>query len=140
MWGVSRWTARFLLLVMLAPAFGPLAMACSAQPEAMQCARQPMSASMSAHAQPAMPCHHAMAHSKAAQPKSSETSFQAVNEGNCCLNHCCCGATTSEWAHPASNLLSVLRLLIEPARRSRNAEPQSADISGHDSARAPPRS
>ena len=141
MWGVFRWTARFLLLVMLAPAYTPLAMACSAQPLAMHCMRQPMSASMSAHAaHPAMPCHHAMAESKPSHSESSETSFQAVDEGNCCPNRCCCGATTSEWAHPASSLLSFLSLLIEPAHPAQSAILQSSDISGHDSARAPPRS
>ncbi len=150
MWGASRWTARFLLLVMLAPAFGPLAMAHCAQPQAMHCMRQSMSGhaasghAASAHAaQPAMPCHHAMARSEPPQPESSpvessETSFQPANNGNCCQNHCCCGATTSEWAQPASTLLSFLSLLIEPARPSPNAALQSSDISGHDSARAPP--
>jgi len=140
MWGASRWTARFLLLVMLASAFGPLAMACATQPEAMHCVRQSVSAQA---AQPAMPCHHAMAQSKPPQPESSrvessEASFQAVD--NCCQNHCCCGATTSEWAQPASNLLSFLSLLIEPARPPQSAALHSSDISGHDSARAPPRS
>ena len=75
---------------------------------------------------PAMPCHHAMAQSKPHRPesspvksspvKSSEASFQVSNDGNCCQSHCCCGATTSEWAQPASNLLSCLSLPIEPAR------------------------
>jgi hypothetical protein len=144
MWGVFRWTARFLLLVMLAPAYGPLAMACSAQPEAMHCTRQPLSTSMSvstsAHAaRPVMPCHQAMAQSKATRSESSETSFQATNDGNCCPNHCCCGATTSEWAHPASSLLSFLSILIEPAPPALSAILQSSNISGHDSARAPPR-
>jgi len=86
-----------------------------------------------------------MARSKAKQSESSqgesaEVSFQAAdNDDDCCKNHCCCGATTSQWAQPASSLLSVLSLLIEPARPSYKAELHSADISGHDSARAPPR-
>ena len=137
----SRWIARFLLLVMLTPAFGPLAMARAAQPGAMHCMRQPVSGHP---AQPAMQCHRAMAQSKAPQPESSpvessEASFQAV--ANCCLNHdCCCRAATLEWAHPAVNLLSFLSLLIEPARVSQNTILLSSDVSGHDSARAPPRS
>jgi hypothetical protein len=138
---VSRWIARFLLLVMLAPAFGPLAMAHAAQPGAMHCLRQPVSGHP---AQPTMQCHHAMAQSKSPQPESSpaessEASFQAV--ANCCLNHdCCCRAATLEWAHPAFSLLSFLSLLIEPARASQSTILLSSDISGHDSARAPPRS
>jgi len=140
-----------LLLVMLAPAFGPLAMARAAQPGAMHCMRQPVSGHP---AQPAMQCHHAMAQSIPPQPpsslgeaspveaspvKSSEASFQAV--ANCCLNHdCCCRAATLEWAHPAFRLLSFLSLLIEPARASHSTILFSSDITGHDSARAPPRS
>jgi len=142
----SRWIARFLLLVTLAPAFGPLAMARAAQPGAMHCMRQPVSGHP---AQPAMQCHHAMAQSKPPQPEasvgesspgeSSEASFQAV--ANCCLNHdCCCRAATLEWAHPAFRLLSFLSLLIEPARASHSTILFSSDITGHDSARAPPRS
>ena len=147
MWGVSRWTARVLLLVMLAPAFGPLAMAGSAQPASMHCMRQSLSLSLSssssssssAHATlPAMPCHHAMTESKGPQPESSETSLQA--DDKCCQNHCCCGATTSEWAQPASSLLSSFRLLIESSRPAQSVTLHSSDISGHDSARAPPRS
>jgi len=143
---VSRWIARLLLLVMLAPAFGPLAMARAIQPGAMHCMRQPVSGRP---AQPAMQCHHAMARSQALQPasspvesspvESSEASIQAV--ANCCLNHdCCCRAATLEWAQPASSLLSFLSLLIEPARASQSTILLSSDISGQDSARAPPRS
>ena len=147
----TRWIARFLLLVMLAPAFGPLAMARAAQPGAMHCMRQPVSGQP---AQPAIECHHAMAVSKPSPPpsspvesspgesspvESSEASFQAV--ANCCLNHdCCCRAATLEWAHPAFGLLSVLNILIEPAPASPSTILLSSDISGHDSARAPPRS
>jgi hypothetical protein len=136
MWGASRWTARFLLLVMLAPAFGPLALARAAQPEAMQCMRQSVSERSE---QPAMQCHHAMAQSKPPRPEPSEAAFQAAD--NCCENHDCCrGVTTSEWARPASSLFPCSNLLIEPARPSRSAVLQSSDISGDDSARAPPRS
>jgi len=141
-----RWTARFLVLVMLAPAFGPLAMARAAQSGAMHCMRQPVSGHP---AQPAMQCHHAMAESKPSRPESSpvesspvessEASFQAV--ANCCLNHdCCCRVATLEWAQPATSLLSFLSLLIEPARASQSVTLRSSDSSGHDSARAPPRS
>jgi hypothetical protein len=146
MWGVFRWTARFLLLVILAPA-SPLAMACAAQPGAMHCMRHPESV----HSRQPMPCHHSMAESNVAESNapqsessrvgsSSEASFQASNDDNCCQNHCCCCATTSEWARPAFNLLGFLSPLIEPASPSRSATLQSIDISGHDSARAPPRS
>ncbi len=141
MWGASSWTAGFLVLVMLVSSFGPLTMACAAPPGAMHCIRKAVSGPP---AQPVMPCHHAMAQSKpprseSSPVKSSEASFHASNDGNCCQNHCCCGATTSEWAQPASNLLSCLSLLNEPASPSRGATLYARDISRHDSARAPPR-
>jgi hypothetical protein len=145
MWGASRWTAGLLLLVVLAPVLGPLAMPCSALPQAQHCARQAMSAPA---AQTAMPCHHAMAQSnrpksepspvEASPFKSSESSFQAT-DNDCCQKHCCCGATTSEWAQPASSLISFVSILIEPARVSPSAVLLSSDIFGQDSARAPPR-
>ena len=135
----SHWTARFLVLVMLVSSFGPLTMACAAAPGAVHCMRKAVSGPP---AQPAMQCHHAMARSKphrseSSPVKSSEASFQATND--CCQNHCCCGATTSEWAQPASNLLSCLSLLSEPARPAQGAALYARDISGDDSARAPPR-
>ncbi|MGA7077595.1 MAG: hypothetical protein WBQ43_06470 [Terriglobales bacterium] len=116
---------------MLVPAFGPMAMPCAALPAAMHCMRQPVSA-------PAMQCHHGMAQASPSQSDPFAASIQAVN--TCCQNHCCCGATTSEWAQPASDLLSFFRLLVEPARPIRNALLRSTDVSGYDSARAPPRS
>ncbi|MGA9496520.1 MAG: hypothetical protein WBV41_11720 [Terriglobales bacterium] len=116
---------------MLVPAFGPVAMPCAAQPQGAHCVRK----AMSSHA--AMPCHHAMAPLN--EGELLQASFEAANPGNCCQSHCCCGATTSEWAQPVSSLLSVLNLLVEPARRTDSAEPHSIDASGSDSARAPPR-
>jgi len=141
MWEASRWTARFLVLAMLVSSFGPLTMACAAPPGAMHCMRKRVSGPP---AQPAMQCHHAMAQSKPHRSESSpvtssEPSLQATDDGNCCQNHCCCGATTSGWAQPASNLLSCLSLLIEPARPAQGAALYARDISGDDSARAPPR-
>jgi hypothetical protein len=160
MWGVSRWVARILVLVMLAPGFGPIAMACSAQPEAMHCMRQSHSAAKVA--QPVMQCHHAMGGSMMggsvsmpaasmpaasqnesatgdSSPSSSEASFRAVD--NCCQDHnCCCCMGTSEWAQPASGLPSSFRLLIEPVYLLRRVEYHSSEIESHDSARAPPRS
>jgi hypothetical protein len=128
-----RWIARLLTLVMLVPAFGPIALARTSPPEAMHCMRHSPSARP---AQPSMPCH-GMA--KAAQQESSEASFQAAN--TCCLDHNCCGCViTSEWAQPVSGQRSVLSFLIEPARPAQNAVLPSSNIFGSDSARAPPRS
>jgi hypothetical protein len=133
---MHRWTARFLLLVMLVPAFGTLALARATAPEAMHCARHPLG--QSAHATEAdMPCHHGMA--MAPQAESPATSFSAVN--SCCDDHNCCrGLKTSEWARPAAALLKLVDLLIEPAAPQRPATRVSADLVKQDAARAPPRS
>ncbi|HEY4841997.1 MAG TPA: hypothetical protein VIH78_08515 [Terriglobales bacterium] len=134
MWGGYRWTARCLLLVMLVPAFGPMAMA---QAGGMHGLRAVASAQT---APTEMPCHHAMAHSQLMPSKSSAASLQATDDGNCCANHCCCGAFASEWAQPASGLLCFLALVIEPALLAQGATLRSSNIVGLDSARAPPRS
>ena len=133
---MHRWTARFLLLAMLFPAFGPLALARADQPGAMHCMRKPLQPGAQAN-QPAMHCHHAMAQSPA--PETPEKSFRSLD--CCCQNHDCCrGLKTSEWARPASNLLSTVSLLIEPAPVAQLAPHSSADPTGQDCTRAPPRS
>jgi hypothetical protein len=151
MWGASRWTARFLMLVMLVPAFGPMVMPCAAAPVANHCLRQPISGNSSANApgnasapaaRRSMSCHHAMAQSETPRPASSsaptfDTSFRSA-DGDCCHSRCCCGATTSEWAQPASPLLSFVDLSVESARPSPGAVLHSSDVARQDSARAPP--
>jgi hypothetical protein len=137
MWGAYRWAARFLLLIVLVPSFGPLTMACAAQTQGAHCLRKPMPVQSE---QPAMPCHHAMAQSKRPQNATPvEPALQSSNSGDCCHDHCCCGAATSEWAQPASNLLSCIHLLVEAAAPSQTAALPSRGIVGIDSARAPPR-
>jgi len=123
------------VLVTLAPAFEPMAMACAGRPEAMHCTRHVASAQA---AEPAMPCHHGLAHGATPQPASSQAVLRA--DGTCCQQHCCCGATTSEWARPTSGLLSLFSILIERARPARSSRIQSNEFFGQDSARAPPRS
>jgi hypothetical protein len=131
---MHRWTAGFLLLVMLVPGFTPLALARSAAPEAMHCMRQPLHGTMPA-AEPAMPCHHGMV--KTPKPPSSEASLRALN---CCQNHDCCRTLkTSERARPAASQFSFVRLLIEPALSALFTNQRSVDLP-QDSARAPPRS
>lgn len=132
---MHRWTARFLLLAMLLPALGPLALARAAQPEGMHCMRKPLQPATQTN-QPAMHCHHAMAQAPA--PGSPKASFNSLD---CCQNHeCCRGLKTSEWARPASNLLSYISLLIEPAPAPQLAARISARPAGQHSTRAPPRS
>jgi hypothetical protein len=124
---MHRWIAKLLLLVMLAPAFVPVALARASQSESPHCARQTV--------KPAIRCHHGMA--MAPEPQSSETSFRAVD--NCCSNHDCCrGLKTSEWARPASNCFSSISLRIERAAALPGEVLVSANFSKHDSARGPP--
>lgn len=126
---MHRWIARLLLLVMLGPSFGQLAMARAAQPDAMHCMRKPV--------QPAMQCHHGMAMAPLRQ--SSEASFQAI--GQCCQNHDCCRrVAVRQWAQPQSRPLSLCVLLIEHVSPSRGVVLASTGVAGYDSARAPPRS
>ena len=131
---MHRWTARFLLLAMVLPALGPLALARTDQPEVMHCMRKPLQPAPQTN-EPAMHCHHAMAPAPA--PDAPEKSFGALD--GCCQNHDCCrGLKTSEWARPASNLLSDVRLLVESAAIPQAAAHISADPAGQDSTRAPP--
>jgi hypothetical protein len=54
-----RWTARFALLIMLVPIFGPLAVATVAPQQKMQCCvRRPMATARAPVAETEMPCHH----------------------------------------------------------------------------------
>jgi hypothetical protein len=134
---MSQWTARFLVLALIAPALGPMALASSTEPRTLHCLRQPVSA------RPAMPCHHGMAESKPTQLESSPiespgASFQANN--SCCQNHDCCRIGTSEWAWLAFVLPSFNHPQIEQAGTFRNAALHSFDVFAQDSARAPPRS
>ena len=82
-----RWTAKFLLLVLVAGTFAPMAAAFSmgSQPSSMampadHCQRKPV-------ASPAMPgCHH---HAAVAPADPSRTPL-AVRSDNCCDGHECC--------------------------------------------------
>jgi hypothetical protein len=116
---------------MLLPVCGPLALARADQPEAMHCMRKPVQS-----VQSTMHCHHGMAPTPLRE--GSENSLRALD--GCCRNHDCCRCLkTSEWARPASNLLSYVGLLIERAPVPQFAARVSADPAGHDSTRAPPR-
>lgn len=134
----SHWTARFLVLVMIAPALGPMALARSTEPRAPHCLRQRVAAP------PAMPCHHEMAESKSTEPESSslqspETSFQA--DHSCCQNHdCCCRIANSGSVLLASVLAGSFHPLIGRSGPVRNKLSRSKDVFRQDSARAPPRS
>src|ERR1700733_46525 len=134
MWGVSRWIAGFLVLVMLVPALGPSAMACAGQSEAVHCMRQ----SMAAHATGAsMPCHRAMGSAPSAE---SSTALFPSADAYCQNHNCCCCTSAPEWAKPAPGLLSSLGFLIEAVQPSPGSVLRSSDAFRDDSARAPPRS
>ncbi|MFY9561549.1 MAG: hypothetical protein WAQ52_15050 [Terriglobales bacterium] len=125
---MHRWIARLLVLLMLAPAFGPLALARAAHPEAPHCLRQP--------AQPVMQCHHGMA--MASEPQSSEASFRAV--GSCCQNHDCCrGLAAPQWAQPQTRLFLRHGVLTDKAPSAPRALLTPVAPLDRDSARAPPR-
>ena len=126
---MQRWITRLLVLVMVIPALGPLALSLVPEPQAPHCMRQQT-------AKPVMECHGGM--TMTAAPPASNSSFGAVD--SCCQNHGCCrGMTAPHWAQEASQVLShhgpagadVIVL-------SNSILPQSV-LSNNDSARAPPR-
>ena len=151
-----RWTARFLLLVMLAPAFGPLALARVEAQAGMHCPRHPL-----AEAPPqtndtptksSMPCHHAAAQESAPTASDSNTSgsntsvarasSEVFRSADCCCSQncdCCRGTKTSEWAHPSPSYLSLVGLLVAKSLPAALAAKPIAVVFGPDSARAPPR-
>ena len=95
-------SARLLVLVMVVPAFGPLAMARISQQSGAHCLRQPGSRQP---AQSTMQCHRGMTMAAdGADPQSSETSVSAID--SCCPNHACCrGMATPQWAQPQSQVV-----------------------------------
>jgi hypothetical protein len=124
---VHRWIARLLVLVIIAPAFGPLAMASAAQPQPAHCLRQP--------AKPVMQCHHGMA--MVSEPASSEASFRTLEQ--CCQNHDCCRSLASpQWAQPQSKLFSRQGSPTERALSWPDAQLTPLTPVDNDSARAPP--
>ncbi len=132
--GVSmrRWTANFLLLVMLVPAFAPAALARIAAPEAMHCVRlqQPAPAPQST-----MHCHHGI--EQMSMPELPGASLRALD--CCCSNHDCCrGMKTSERGQPCSDDFAFFSLLVEPAAAALALIRGSADAVAPESARAPP--
>jgi hypothetical protein len=135
-----------LLLAMLVPAIGPLAMASLAPMEGMHCMRRRFSDAPAAA--PVMRCHHGAPPTAAAQnsesPESAavpEASFRSLD---CCCNHCnygcCCRIPKiSGWANPVTSHLSFVSPLVELTLPSPFTERVSAVLIGPDSARAPPR-
>jgi len=125
---MHRWIARLLVMIMLVPAFGPVAMAHVSPSMGPHCQRQA--------AKPAMPCHHGM--TMAPEPPSSDTSFSAVD--SCCQDHACCrGLATLRWAKPAQQPAGHLELCSEPALFATTLQFVPTLLSDRDSARAPPR-
>jgi hypothetical protein len=128
---MHRWVARLLILVMIVPAFGPLALAHAAQQQAPHCLRQA--------AKPVMQCHQGMLMAPEPSEPSTETSFQAVDQ--CCANHDCCrGMAAPRWAQPQSQLLSQEDHPTAEAAHIAVAQFTPSTLTYNDSARAPPRS
>ncbi len=81
-----RWTAKFLLLVLLAGTFAPMAAAYSMAPRLSDAAMPADHCQRKSAAAPAMAgCHH-----HAAAPTESSHTPPSVRSGNCCDGHECC--------------------------------------------------
>ncbi len=126
---MHRWIARLLVVVMLFPAFGPMAMARMSPSMGPHCQRQP--------SQPVMHCHDGM--SMAAPATSSDASFRASD--CCCQDHCCCrGIATLRWAKVEGRLAEHVSLSAEAVAPALGSQFVLATRTDRDSARAPPRS
>jgi hypothetical protein len=150
---MHRWIAKFVVLVMLVPMFGPLALARLAPIEGMHCMRRPLGATVATPGdEPAMHCHEGVpqgaernsgqsfeeSSQAAATPDSSQASFRSPD---CCRNHDCCrSAATSGRAHLIGIRSLHVSLRIEVALSALAATRVSSSLIGADSARAPPRS
>lgn len=155
---MQRWIAKFIVLVMLVPTLGPLALARLSPMEGMHCMRRPVGAAASTTgAEPAMHCHEGMPQraeensgqrseessgrsleQAAASSPPSEASFRSPD---CCSGHeCCRSLTTSGRAHLTGIRSSYVSLRIEPAPSALAATRVPSALIGADSARAPPRS
>ena len=148
---IHRWTAGFLFLIMLAPAFEPLALARVAPMAPAHCMRrhlQSVSATQAAP-EPVMPCHHGAVHAPVSSRPEAQTSAAnsaapetAIRSLDCCCsgNHCCCSSmSNSGSASLVSSRLHVSGLRIEPVRAAAVLV-DSLPLDGPDSTRAPPRS
>jgi hypothetical protein len=134
----TRWTAGILLLVMVASAFVPMALARSVQSNmqsgGMRCERRKKAA------RDEMACHGAMAEALTSDTSSDETDgpyFQSTSE--CCGNHdCCCriGSSEGERFLPASP--SIFALVFHRPVPSQNSLLALGVALDQDSARAPP--
>jgi len=146
---MHRWTAQFLLLVMLATALAPLALAGVDPPGVIPCCkRHRLREAAPRAANPAMPCHQGAikrvgdvpARQDEAAADPSEVAVRSLD--CCCGQHCNCGGSqkTSNWARLAPSQPSLVSLLIEPALAGPLATRVTIFSAGPASARAPPRS
>jgi len=125
---MHRWIARLLLLVVVTPAFVPLAMAWTRQSMGPHCQRQPD--------KPVMECHHGMAMSPAA-PLSGD-SFRTGD--SCCQDHACCrGLAMLRWAYAPRPLSWQITLRYAAVIMVSGPQLTSELLPNGDSARAPPR-
>jgi len=131
-----RWTAKFLLLVLLAGPFAPMAAAYSMakHPSAMampadHCQRKPVAAS-------SMPgCHH---HAAATPAEATRTPL-AVRAGNCCDGHECCRSmvrTLSANVGPRPSFTAIAQ--TEDHVPTQHTSFLNRDLVGSHSVRGPP--
>lgn len=138
---MHRWTARFALLVMLVPVFGPLALANVVSPSMKCCMRRPVTGATAGTANPAMHCHHGAMEAQAADTQGADSREHSLRSQDCCGQHCCCqNSQTPEWARPASNSLTFTDLPTAPPVGASTMARVSSPLMSADLARAPPRS
>lgn len=134
----KSWIAKFLVLVMLMPALGPVALAQAAPMGNLHCVRKPVAETRAGG--PAVHCHEGLTQTVAGNDgqatREPGASFRSLA---CCSNHDCCRAVkASEWARPASNLLLLFNFLTEPSFHVQVKARIPVASTGPASTRAPP--
>ena len=126
---MNRWTAQFLLLVLLAGMCAPLAAAVSMPAD--HCVRKPLAAPTPGMAG----CHH---HATAVPPESSNVSL-AVQSKQCCEGHeCCRSMVRSHSAQVGSRTLFQEVDRIEDYISFEHARRHDLELAAYHSVRGPP--
>lgn len=132
---MHRLTARWLLLVLLAGTFAPLAGAVSMQSGNAHCVRKPMGTR--AEGMPA--CHHhaaAVADQNAVAGPPSELAFLSRE---CCNGHQCCRSLVrSQWAQVRLHVLFEERDRAEDRVSTLLPQLRGLELAAYHSVRAPP--
>jgi hypothetical protein len=128
---MNRWTAKFLLLVLLGGMCAPMAAAVSMPAD--HCLRKPLATTM-----PSMPGCHPHDHDHATEAKPSDTSL-TIRSKQCCNGHeCCRSMVRSHSAHIGPRTLFQEIDRIDDYVSLRHAPLVKLELAAYRSVRGPP--